>query len=213
MDNLAEVPDIVEWAMAHNKMVDFLAFIPIRQVKFREDDVIDKSKWIRLEDLCRVIYDRFPALTYASYLGSLHGVRSIKWLQSLWISLDGKILGYAGPGMVELFQSIHHWRYGKYAYKFGEGRSNITFFQLLIYSIILKEIRRPALNFFKAIMGNPLKLFHKANIQLMCFIIPPGENDDRTDLCEGCPDAILYNGELYPSCGLEESKLTMKILA
>jgi pyruvate-formate lyase-activating enzyme len=209
-DNLNEVPDIVEWAMANNKLVDFLAFIPIRQVKFREDDIIDKSKWIRLEDLCRVFHNRFPELKYASWLGSLHGLTTIKWLQSLWICLDGKVLGYAGPRMVELFQAFHHWRYGKYAYKFGEGRSYISFFQLLINSMILKEVRKPALNYFKAILSDPLKLFRKANLQLMCFIIPPGENDDRADLCEGCPDAILYNGELYPSCGLEESKLSLQ---
>jgi hypothetical protein len=67
-------------------------------------------------------------------------------------------------------------------------------------------MRKLAAVFIKIILKDPRKLSGKAILQLMCYIIPPGESDDRTDVCEGCPDAILYNGELYPSCGLEEFK-------
>jgi MoaA/NifB/PqqE/SkfB family radical SAM enzyme len=209
-DNLDEIPDIVQWAMKNNRLVDFLAFISLRQVKFSEDDVIDKSRWVTLEECCRVFRGRFTDMKYASYLGSVEGLNTIKWLQSIWISFDGEVLGYPGPRMVELFQGYHHWRFGKYAYKFGDGRSYLGFLQILLLSLFLKEMRKTAANYLNLILKNPVNLFRRATLQMMCFIIPPGENESRSDTCEGCPDAILYDGGLYPSCGLEEVKLKNK---
>jgi hypothetical protein len=47
---------------------------------------------------------------------------------------------------------------------------------------------------------------------LMCYIIPPGFVNGMRDECDGCPDAMLFEGQLVPSCGLEEYKLYGKPL-
>ena len=60
------------------------------------------------------------------------------------------------------------------------------------------------------VLGNPLKLFSRASVQVLSYIIPPGAGGRTDDLCEGCPDAILYQGRLVPSCGLEEIKWRSK---
>lgn len=208
-ENIEEIPDIVSWARDFSKYVDFIAFIPMRQVRFKEDDVIDTSRWIYLEDLCRVNAMRFAGLKYASFLGSQLEDSAIKWLQSVWVIDRGKVLGYASPRMVELFQVMHHFFQGKYAYKFGNGRSKIVYLSLLLFSIFFKDMRPVGRACLKAILRNPLKLFGIASIQVMCYIIPPGLVNGRRDTCDGCPDAILYKGNLYPSCGLEEAKLEM----
>ena len=75
---------------------------------FHEGDPIDPSGWVYLQDLCRVVAERFPDLRYASYLGGLGEAAAIKWLQSEWVVHEGRVLGYFGPKLVELFQMGHH---------------------------------------------------------------------------------------------------------
>lgn len=208
--NLQGVPDIIEWARLNSELVDFVGFIPMRQVKFREEDVIDHSGWIYLEDLCRVVDGRFPELKYASYLGGLSEAASIKWLQSAWVVQEGRILGYFGPKLVELFQVGHHLWKGRYAYKFGKGRSRIAVAVILGLSPFVKELRPIAKKAIKLVIGNPLKLLSRASVQVLSYIIPPGLDNRMEDLCDGCPDAILYQGRLVPSCGLEEVKWRSK---
>ena len=208
--NVQQIPDIIEWSKAHSRMVDFLAFIPMRQVKFNESDSINAENWIYLEDLCSSVNMRLPGIKYASYLGSQRDNASIKWLQSVWFILNGQNLGYASSKMIELFQNIHHYFSNKYAYKFGDGRSSVSFFQMLLLSLIFRACRGITLNYFKIILRNPIFLFKKATVQVLCYIIPPGLYEREMDLCDGCPDAILYNGKLYPSCGLEEIKMQLK---
>jgi hypothetical protein len=41
-------------------------------------------------------------------------------------------------------------------------------------------------------------------MQLINIVCPPGFVNGERDLCDACPDAILYNGKLEPSCMLEE---------
>ena len=205
--NLQGVPDIVEWARMNPELVDFLGFIPMRQVRFREEDVIDASGWVYLEDLCRVVEGRFPELRYASYLGSQGEAGSIKWLQSEWVVKDGRVLGYFGPKLVELFQMGHHLLKGRYAYKFGKGRSRIAIAGIVGLAPFVRELRPIAKNVLKMVLGNPLRFFSRASIQVLSYIIPPGLSHRMDDLCDGCPDAILYQGRLVPSCGLEEVKM------
>ena len=208
--NIEGVPDVVDWARANPGLVDFVGFIPMRQVMFNEGDTIDPAGWIYLEDLCRVVSGRFPGLKYASYLGGVGEAASIKWLQSTFVVKDGLILGYFGPKLVELFQMGHHLLKGRYAYKFGRGRSRIAVAAILGLAPFIRELRPIAKNAARMALGNPAKLLGRASIQVLSYIIPPGASNRMDDVCEGCPDAILYEGRLVPSCGLEEVKWRSK---
>ena len=211
-DNLNEIGSVIRWAVDNSKLVDFLTFIPMRQVLFNKDEQIDSSKWVYEDDLCSQVQTVIPDIRYAAYLGSKLEDSRIKWLQSPMIVMNKKILGYAGPKFVEFFQMMHHLFRGKYAYKFGKGRSCLNLIQILILSIFLKEFRFIAVNFLKEISHNPLNLFRHSTLLLLCYIIPPGFVNGVRDECDGCPDAILYEGKLVPSCGLEEFKLYGKPL-
>jgi pyruvate-formate lyase-activating enzyme len=211
-DNIKEIANVIKWTIENSRLVDFITFIPMRQVLFEEGEVIDPSKWIYMEDLFKETKNAVPNIRYASYLGSKLEPAGIKWLQSPWIVLNKTILGYASPKFVESFQVFHHLFTGKYAYKFGKDRSYLNFLMVLLLSIVYKNFREVAANYFKAILENPANLFRRANLQLLCFIIPPGLVNGKRDECDGCPDAMLYEGQLVPSCGLEEYKLYGKIL-
>jgi pyruvate-formate lyase-activating enzyme len=211
-DNLHEINDIIKWSINNWRLVDFVTFIPIRQVLFNENEQIDSSKWVYIEDLCNEVRTIIPDIQYAAYLGSKLEDTTIKWLQAPWIILNKKILGYTGPKFVESFQMLHHLFRGKYAYKFGKDRSYLNFIQVLLLSIFLSDFRVIARNFLKEILHNPINLFTRATLQLLCYIIPPGFINGMRDECDGCPDAMLFEGRLVPSCGLEEYKLFGKPL-
>ncbi len=205
-ENINEIGHVIDWSIKNARLVDFVTFIPMRQIKFEKDDVVDKSMFVSIEDLCREVSKRVPDVQYASYLGGTVALKSIKWLQSPWIILNGKIIGYAGSKFIEFFQVTHHLLTGRYAYKFGKDRSYLSFPVILLLSLFFRNFRKVAWNYFKEIIKNPLNLFRRATLQLLCFIIPPDVVNGKNDLCESCPDAIMHNGELVPSCALEEIK-------
>jgi len=211
-ENLQEIGSVIKWSINNSKLVDFVTFIPMRQVLFHENDQIDSSKWVTAEDLCKEVQGIIPEIRYASYLGSRKEDTGIKWLHSPWIVMNKKIIGYPGPKFVEAFQMLHHFFKGKYAYKFGEGRSYLNFIEILLLSIFLNDFRTIARSFFRQILNNPVNLFKRATVQMLCYIIPPGFINGERDECDGCPDAMLFKGRLVPSCGLEEYKLFGKPL-
>jgi pyruvate-formate lyase-activating enzyme len=205
-DNIDEIDTVIDWSVHHHKLVDFVTFIPMRHIQFNENEKVDLSKEITLEDLTRKVALHIPDIEYASFLNGTLSTNSIKWLQSPMIVLNKKIIGYAGAGFVEFFQSLHHLFKGKYAYKFGEDRSFLNIMQVLFLSLFFKNFRIIASRYLITVLKNPVNLFRRATVQLICFIVPPGVVNGKIEICEGCPDAILYNGELVPSCALEEIK-------
>jgi len=211
-DNLPEISSIIQWSLRNERLVDFITFIPMRQVRFRKDEPIDSSKCVYTEDLCREVNKLLPEIRYASYLGSKIRKDGIRWLQAPWVVLNKKILGYPGPKFVESFQMLFHLFHGKYAYKYGKDRSYLNFIQVLFLSFFLRSFRTILGNYSLEILRNPLNLFKKATIQLLCYIVPPDFVNGQRDECDGCPDAILFEGRLVPSCGLEELKLFGKPL-
>lgn len=210
LDNLEELESVIKWSIKNSRIVDFITFIPMRQVFSEDNQNADISKWVYVEDLCRIMQKTIHDIRYASYLGSKLDDSRMTWLQSPLVVMNGKILGYAGPKFVESFQTIHHLFTGKYAYKFGKGRSYLNFLQVLLISLFIKNFREIAFGYFKEILRNPLNLFRRATVLLLCYIVPPGFVKGIRDECDGCPDAMLYEGRLVPSCGLEEFKLNGK---
>lgn len=205
-DNLAEIGSILEWSVKNARLVDFVTFIPMRHILFNHDQVIDISKDVSLSDLTEEVARHIPGIEYASFLNGTLSTHSIKWLQSPMIVLNQKIIGYAGPSFIEFFQMTHHMIHGKYAYKFGKDRSYLNYLQVLLLSLFFRSFRKTARGYTRAIILNPLNLFRRATLQLLCYIVPPGVVNGKVEICEGCPDAILYQGELVPSCALEEIK-------
>jgi pyruvate-formate lyase-activating enzyme len=205
-ENIDELPEVIDWCIENAHLVDFITFIPMRQVRFTAGDILDDSQWITVDDLCRVVAGHIPDVRYASYLGSKLQNAKIQWLQAPWVVLNGRIIGYTGPKFVELFQMLHHLFKGTYAYKFGKDRSRLNVLTVLLLSLFLPSMRPVAGNYIRVILRSPLTLFKRATVQLLCYIVPPDDVDGKRDECDGCPDAMLYKGRLYPSCSLEQIK-------
>ena len=68
-----------------------------------------------------------------------------------------------------------------------------------------KSIFRILKNYFS------LKNKGEINSQVVLIINPPDNVRNKWDLCDGCPDAMVYENKLVPSCLLERIKKGEKI--
>jgi len=221
---LKYVPDIVDWGQKHIDIVHTLVFIAFRAaplhkgfkylVSDREIDMSpiayatnnEKDISIMSTDILREIRGRFDDFQPCSYLNGTERPDHFKWLLTLRIGTNQKIYGYAGPRMMELAQTYHHFRKGSYlAYTspevMGRGRS------MLLLSLFDEGIRRTARKYFKNTFRAPGELFKKLHIQTVMIIQPIDIIESGAmSMCDGCPDLTVFNNRLVWSCRLEELK-------
>jgi hypothetical protein len=111
-----------------------------------------------------------------------------------------KIYGYVGRKGMELVQTFHHIFHNKYlAYsspkwtRRGKG--------MLLMGLFDKKLRKAFGRFYK----NPLNIFKRLHYQSVMIIQPIDVlQDGRQNMCDGCPDITVWNGQLVWSCRMEE---------
>ena len=75
-----------------------------------------------------------------------------------------------------------------------------------------KKVLRIFWNVVKIILKNPKCIRNPLRYQVILIIDGPEKTIGGWDLCDGCPDAMIHNKELVPSCLLERIKKGEKIL-
>ncbi len=64
-----------------------------------------------------------------------------------------------------------------------------------------KKLRKTFFKFYK----NPLNIFKRLHYQSVMIIQPVDFFEDgRQNMCDGCPDITVWNGQLVWSCSMEE---------
>jgi hypothetical protein len=221
-DTLDTVPDLVDWAQRHIDIVHVIVFIAyraallggpwdyyIRGKKVEFDDVPysysdTKRVDIQSTDILAKIRERHPDFAPSAYLNGTERPDSFKWLLTGRLGTKDRIYGYVGPKFMELTQTIHHLRYGRYlAYSrpkaLKRGRS------CLALAPLDRSLRRTAGAYLKALALNPLRAFQRLHFQSVMIIQPIDVlPDGRQNMCDGCPDMTVWNGRLEWSCRLEE---------
>ncbi len=216
-DTLDCIPDLVAWAQEHIDIVHVMVFICYREpaetkrfdyyaggarVDMAPLTYADTGQRIDISahDVVAKIREREPDFAPAAYLNGTAQPDSFKWLLSVRLGTRKRIYGYLGRKMVELAQVWHHLRTGRYmAYAppvvARRGRSLLLLwpFDPGIRKAFLRALRSPSL------------LFNRLYLQSIMVISPVEVLDDgRQDMCDGCPDMTVWDGELAWSCRLEE---------
>lgn len=223
-DTLNEVPDLIGWAQKHIDKVNIMVFIAYRDAildgEFHYYDggqKVDPRPLVYAEptrkmrddisarELVAKVQERFPDFMPAAYLGGTEKPDSFKWLMSGRIGTAEKISGYVGPRMMEAIQTLHHLWTGRYlAYAHPRalqmGRST-----MLGASLFDRQARKALGSWFSWVAKNPLRAFQTQYYQSIMFIQPIDIlADGRQNMCDGCPDITVHDGELVWSCRLEE---------
>lgn len=216
-DTMKYVPDLVKWAEDHIDIVQVMVFIIYRAVNNEKYDFylgpkkIDMSELVYNEDVpdrtdiqanevYELIKNKFPEFDSCAYLNGSEKPDTFKWLLTGRLGRRGKIYGYMGKKSMEFIQTMHHLLFDRYlAYSSpsltSKGKS------MLLLSTFDKRLRKAFFRYYK----NPINIFRKLHYQSVMIIQPVDFlQDGRQNMCDGCPDITVWNGQLVWSCRMEE---------
>ncbi len=221
-DTLEQVPDVVAWGQEHIDKVHVLVFILFRAGMINGDfdyyaggkkiDIrpmpysAEESTRIDIQstDVVDVIRTRFPDFMPSAYLNGTQRPDSYKWLLAGRLGTKNQIYGYVGPRFMEIAQTLHHLRHGRYlaytkARVLRRGRA------MMLLAPFDRGVRSAGATYLRSMVRHPIRALRRAHFQSV-MIIQPADllPDGRTDMCDGCPDMTVWNDELVWSCRLEE---------
>jgi hypothetical protein len=212
----------MDWARDHIDIVHSMVFILFRTSCQDEFDYYANG---RLVDVDRLVYfgqeknpepitaqeavslikAQQPDYDPCAYLGGTQDPQSFKWLMAGRFGTRGKIHGYVGRRYLEVLQTGYHLLFDRYfAYAsprlLGTGRS-----ASLLGSAFDPGSRKVAKSYLRTALTSPSELLKPMYFQSIVLIQPIDTlADGSANMCDGCPDMTVYNGELVWSCRLEE---------
>ena len=223
-DTLHYAPQMVEWAARHIDIVHVMVFILYRaaapQLPFdwyaggKKIDmnalVYSESRERKIDlkapDVIRAIRKAYPDFTPCAYLNGTEKPNSFKWLLTGRIGSKGKIYGYVGPKFMETIQTMHHLMKGRYLAYSSPGMTSLGR-SMMSLSAIDRGMRKTTARYLSSVLANPVHLFKGVHYQSIMIIQPVDFLDNGLqNMCDGCPDMTVYNGELVWSCRMEELK-------
>jgi pyruvate-formate lyase-activating enzyme len=222
-DTLDAVPDLVQFAQDHIDIVHTIVFITYRAAMmdgafdyYHAGKKIDpkplvyatSAKKRRIEMTSREVVsrirERFPDFAPSAYLGGTESPSSLKWLLTGRVGVPGRIHGYVGPRFMEVAQTSHHILTGRYvAYMRPKLLASSRW--LLPFWALEPGLRGALGNYVRHLARKPLDILKSVHFQSVMVIQPIDVLDDgRQNMCDGCPDLTVHDGELVWSCRLEE---------
>lgn len=218
------VPDLVTWAKEHIDIVNSMVFILFRTTREDRFDYFAGERKVELEELVYhnaernpepleapeiidLIRKACPSYRPSAYLGGTTDPNSFKWLIGTRFGTKDEIFGYLGPRAMEAIQVGHHALTGRYL-----GYSRPSLLKLgkataLGFSSIDAGCREVLSHYAQRTLKEPLRALRPLHMQSI-LVIQPIDNlaDGRANMCDGCPDMTVHNGELVWSCRLDECK-------
>lgn len=221
-DTLDCVPDLVSWAREHIDIVNVMVFICYRAAvqdseydffvgghKVDMDPLVysyatnDERVDLSAHDVIDKIRRSDPDYTPCAYLNGTQRADSFKWLLALRLGTADRVYGYAGAKFAELAQTLNHLFHGRYL-AYAAPRTLRRGRAMLALAFLDRGIRRTLGRVLKA----PAMLFKRLHLQSIMIIQPVDFlADGRQDMCDGCPDMTVWNGDLAWSCRLEECRM------
>ena len=219
---LKYIPEIVEWTRSnihkvqHLSLIAFRGFLLKKGMKYMVDNkTIDTSllqNWsddpeeisITTDEMFRILENHFPRQHPCAYLSGTTDQETYKFLIILNVGSRDKMYGGLGARTVELVQVFHHLFKGKYCAFLKNQKVGKKIF---ILSLLDREVKKAFVNFLKASIRNPSRIFDGIYVQCINLQQPNEILKGKRNLCDGCLNMMIYKGELINSCQLDEYRL------
>jgi len=222
---LDQVKETMEWALEYPDIVHTVVFILFRSPSLTGDfnffangqevfpgSSYDDSTWggdelVKAADVVARIREVDPDFEPSAYLGGTVDPDSTKWLLASRMASKARGFGYVSPRYMEYLQIGHHLFKGTWlSYStpnlLSRGRSTTALFALLD-----RGMRKIGWRYFRSIASRETSMREKLHMQTFTIIQPVDIMEDgRANMCDGCPDMTVHDGQLYWSCRLEEIK-------
>jgi hypothetical protein len=222
-DTIDAVPDLVQFAQDHIDIIHTMVFITYRAAMmdsgfdyYQAGKRIDpkplayatNAKKRRIDissrEVVARIRERFPDFTPSAYLGGTEDPSSLKWLLTGRVGVPGRIFGYVGPRFMEVAQASHHALTGHYV-AYLQPKLLASSRWLLPFGPLEPGLKGALGNYLRHLVRKPLAIREAVHFQSVMVIQPIDVLEDgRQNMCDGCPDLTVHNGELVWSCRLDE---------
>lgn len=211
------IPEMLKWAHKNIDIVQVMVFILYRAVNNKDFDYyigtkkIDMNQLVYNEDLdsradlkapeiVEIIRREYPDFDPCAYLNGSEKPDSFKWLLTGRLGTKENIYGYLGAKSIEAIQMFNHLLYNRYL-AYASPKDTRRGKSILLLSAFDKKLRKAFRKFYK----NPFNIFRKLYYQSVMIIQPVDFlQDGRQNMCDGCPDITVWNGQLVWSCRMEE---------
>ena len=188
---LTQLDSLIPFFQRNSDIINLVVFTTYKEM-LPNTLTSDKDK-LSLEILSKELKNKFK-INFCAYLGKIISNKK-SWLFSLGFYSNGKPLGFADSNMYKSLQQRYHQRKGKYFITIKN--KDIPLSKMWSW-VFFKSGRKILMNYFS--------IRKKVNYQVILLIDAPDKLKEGWDLCKGCPDCMLYNDKLVPSCLLERVK-------
>lgn len=198
----SELAMLMEFSKKNFSAINLMIFTVYRNICETSEIITEIENNITIADLLTIIR-KYVDVKPAAYLNSAGDSNETTWLFTQQIGVDGVIFGNVSSS---LFKKAHQsYRQKNKRHIFISRKNTIQMFSLFRFFYKLSVIKIFA-NFCKYILKTGRTNNSNINFQTFLLLRGPEKQHGKWDLCEGCPDRMIYNGKLVPSCILENIK-------
>lgn len=196
--NLDDLEVLSKFFQRNSDIINLVVFTVYKEM-LPEKKISNQLK-INMEGVSSAVKKSF-GLSYCAYLGKERS-DNVSWLFSLSSYGKGEFLGSFDK---EFYRKIQERYYGKKNKHFITIKNRaVSLWRLFLWSTN-SSVRKVLLNTLKTGVSS-------INTQVVLIIDAPEQIGGKWDLCDGCPDAMLFEDKLIPSCLLERIKADENIL-
>lgn len=197
-ENLQHLNSLADFYKGNSDVIKTVVFTILRKrvvegEGYSEDELEANSLFEKVKEVF--------GLDYCAYLDKTES-DEISWLFSFIIYKDQNIIGCLKGRDVRLYQEDHFKKFGRYNYVSNQNDLSL---KMLFHFFGNMHYWKIAFRFLFS--RGKLNL----NEQFLLIMNPPVKKNGKWSFCDGCPDAMLYNGGLIPECLLERVKEGEKI--
>jgi hypothetical protein len=219
-DTLDEVPMLARWTLDNRRLVSGFNFVCYRGAR-----IVPGSEWlvngrkvpvgrkqisystkedaeaiaIKSHDVMAKIQQAIPEWQPSAFLGGTEQLHSVKWLLGVAVAARDGVIGSLGAKSMELAQTAHHLRTGRYLIYSRE--SFAMPWSTLLLGLVDPRVRA----MWKSVWRRPRRLLSPIHGVFFAVVQPPDVLDDgNVDMCDSCPDMTIWNGRLVNSCRMDE---------
>jgi hypothetical protein len=156
-------------------------------------------------EVSQTIKDSFGEYEPGAYLGGTVRHDSFKWLTTLVMGSRHGWYGSVGKQTMEVIQVGHHLFRGTYLAYLAKPMTMPLVFLMSSWD---KTLRQAVRNWLSDVIRHPGRVFSAVRVQSIGIIQgPDAQPSGQVDMCDSCPDMIVWNGTLVNSCRMDEYRL------
>jgi len=220
--SLKYLPDIVRWSQTNIHKVHHISLVAFRAIPITDEieymvneKKIDPRRFqhatanleeinISTDKMFEILENHFSDYSPCAYLSGIVSPETYKFLVTINIGSQKRMYGFLGQKTVELIQIFYHLFKGRYFDFLKKPKAGKKLFLLSVFD---RQVKQAFINFLRASVRNPIRFFDRIYIQSISLQQPNELFEGEANLCDGCMNMMMYQGELIPSCRLDEYRI------